>query len=137
MKNRRRELLQQKTCQKYTSCKNTKVGQYEVYVPHENIYSYDLPNSDIYPTYGPFRGAWKQIGYVLNASETNPVDKTMPLFARTRQYSSKKCDLRVIDSSSKVQLDVSTNVTFPEEGGTLSIPGRSSQYTIHIYEEYK
>lgn len=109
----------------------------------------------LYPETSPFRtmpidsplnriltrepvGAWKLVGYAStnDAAGTSSRDKTMTVYAQSVDTRRDRYNYRVVDSNG-VPLDIGDKVGWKMDGGSITVPGQSSDYTLHLYPNFK
>lgn len=83
-------------------------------------------------------GPWVLVGYVTTDDPTmaQSRDRTMILHCQTVDTRRDKYNYRVVDSNG-VPLDLDEKVKWIMDNSVVSIPGQSSTYTAHLYQDFR
>lgn len=83
-------------------------------------------------------GPWKLVGYAStnNAAGTDSRDKTMTMYVQSVDRRRDRYNYRVVDSNG-VPLDIGDTVQWKMDGESITVPGQPSDYTLHLYPNFK
>jgi len=83
-------------------------------------------------------GPWQVVGYVTtdDPAMAQSRDRTMILHAQTVDTRRDRYNYRVLDSNA-VPLDMGEKVNWIMDGAGVVIPGQSSTYTAHLYQNFR
>jgi hypothetical protein len=83
-------------------------------------------------------GPWELVGFVTtnDTAMAQSRDRTMTLYAQTVDTRRDRYNYRIVDSNA-VPLDIGDKVKWKMDGETVTIPGQSATYTLHLYGNFK
>ena len=83
-------------------------------------------------------GPWNLVGYAStnDAAGTSSRDRNLTVYAQSVDTRRDRYNYRVVDSNG-VPLDIGDTVQWKMDGGSLSVPGQASDYTLHLYPNFK
>ena len=81
-------------------------------------------------------GPWELVGYVTNSSVSETGDRSMFLYAQAVDTRRTRYNYRVVDNNG-VPIDTGEKIVWISDGESLTIPGYSNTYTVHLYQNYR